>query len=319
VKRIGVESTLSHIFTSSEKLWFGYPLSQGRAVMCTEVGASIRFKYSPWNVAYVMRLLEYSEMYGVGAAVFRIGYCGDKDIYEQKAKEYFGRSLYIGSSGSSTPSSTPSTSTSAIFSDDFESGSFSEWSSTYASSGEFVYTSTSAAYTGSTGAVFQTNGGGGYEYAHAVKTISATPEIYMRGYIQVVNNGLGDSGDAVHFLRLRAGSSDVLSAGWRRTSSGIRWYLWIRDGTSYYGATSSSAPSTSRWYGVEAYWLKSGSSGKGVLYVDGSPVVTITGKDTDNYGDVTRFTFGVAEAINAASTKVYGDTAKISTKYIGPE
>ena len=94
-KRIGVEAVMTKIFTSSEKLWFGYPLSQGRAVMCTEVGASIRFKYSPWNVAYVMRVLEYAEMYGVGAAVFRTGYSGDKEIYEQKAKEYFGRSFHI--------------------------------------------------------------------------------------------------------------------------------------------------------------------------------------------------------------------------------
>ena len=96
VKRIGVESVMIHIFTSSEKLWFGYPLSEGRAVMCTEVGASIRFKYSPWNVAYVMRFLEYAQKYGVGAAVFRTGYSGDKSTYEQKAKEYFGRSFYMG-------------------------------------------------------------------------------------------------------------------------------------------------------------------------------------------------------------------------------
>jgi hypothetical protein len=63
--------------------------------MCTEVGASIRFKYSPWNVAYVMRVLEYGEKYGVGIAVFRIGYLQDKTTYEQKAKEFFGRSLHI--------------------------------------------------------------------------------------------------------------------------------------------------------------------------------------------------------------------------------
>jgi hypothetical protein len=93
-KRIGVESTMTKLFTSSDKLWFGYPLSQGRAVMCTEVGASIRFKYSPWNVAYVMRVIEYGEKYGVGIAAFRIGYLQDKTIYEQKAKEFFGRALH---------------------------------------------------------------------------------------------------------------------------------------------------------------------------------------------------------------------------------
>jgi hypothetical protein len=61
-----------------------------------------------------------------------------------------------------------------------------------------------------------------YEYAHVVKTISATPELYMRDDVKVVSNGLSNSGDAVHFLRLRAGNNDVLSAGWRRTASGIR-------------------------------------------------------------------------------------------------
>jgi hypothetical protein len=109
-KRIGVEATLTKMFTSSEKVWFGYPLSQGRAVMCTEVGASIRYKYTPWNIAYVMRLLEYAEKHGVGATVFRIGYLSDKNIYEQKAKEYFGRSFHIAGNGSPAPDKSQSNS-----------------------------------------------------------------------------------------------------------------------------------------------------------------------------------------------------------------
>jgi hypothetical protein len=109
-KRVGVEITLTKMFTSSEKLWFGYPLSQGRAVMCTEVGASIRYKYTPWNIAYVMRLLEYAEKHGVGATVFRTGYLSDKNIYEQKAKEYFGRSFHIAGNGSPAPDKSQSNS-----------------------------------------------------------------------------------------------------------------------------------------------------------------------------------------------------------------
>jgi hypothetical protein len=317
-KRIGLESRMIKMFeTASEKVWFGYPLSQGRTVMITEVGASIHFKYSPYNVAFVMRFLEYAKKHGVGVAVFRTGYLSDMGIYEQKAKEYFGRSFYAGSSSSSSPSSIIS-STSTSFSDDFESGSSNAWSSAYKTSGESVQVSSTAKNSGLYGAQFTTNGGGGYEYAFTMKTISATSEIYLRSYVKVVSNGLYDNGDVLHLIRLRTGSEDVLSAGWRRTSSGIRWNLWIRDGSGYSYAYSSSAPVTNEWYNVEVYWLKSGSSGKGVLYVNGSPVITITGKNTANYGDVTQVSFGIAEAINAAYTKVYGDTVKVSTEYIGP-
>jgi hypothetical protein len=48
-----------------------------------------------------MRFLEYCKMYSVGVTMFRLGYYsggpeGDKSIYEQKARDYFGREFYAG-------------------------------------------------------------------------------------------------------------------------------------------------------------------------------------------------------------------------------
>ena len=324
-KRIGLESTLTKMFTSSEKVWFGYPLSQGRAVMCTEVGASIRYKYTPWNIAYVMRLLEYGEKYGVGVACFRTGDLHDKEVYDAKAMEYFGRAFYIptnkpeGPAPEPAPEPTPSPQPSTdIFIEDFENMSFSAWTSTYTSSGDFASVNTVSVYAGSYGAEFRTNGGGGYEYSQARKTIGAVSEVYMRSHIMAASNGMKDSGDKLYFLSLLADGNNVLLAGWRQTSSGLRWQLLFRQGTSYYSAYSSWAPIPNTWYCVEAYWLKSGSNGIATLWVDGVSTINVTGRDTDNYGDVTQVRFGIAEGYNLASTTIYGDDVIVSNKYIGP-
>jgi hypothetical protein len=288
--------------TPSDRVWFAYQLSQGRSVMCTEVGASNQYNYSPFNIAFVMRFLEYAKKYGVGVAVFRVGDGGDMAIYEQKANEYFGRSFYIP----------------AIFGDDFESRSFSAWTSTYTSSGDSASVNIVSVYSGSYGAEFRTNGGGGYEYAQARRTIGAVSEVYMRSYVKVTINGVKDSGDKLYFLSLLAGGNSVLSAGWLQTSSGLRWQLLLRQGTSYFSALSSWAPVPNRWYCVEAYWLKSGSNGRAALWVDGASAISVTGRDTDNYGDVTQVRFGIAEGYSLASTTIYGDNVIVSNKYIGP-
>jgi len=293
--------------------------------MCTEVGASIRFKYSPWNVAYVMRLLEYSEKYGVGIVCFRTGDLSDKEIYDAKAMEYFGRAFYVPTNKPEdlapeptpepAPSPPPST---AIFREDFENMSFSAWTSTYASSGDVASVNTVSVYSGSYGAEFRTNGDGGYEYSQARRTIGAVSEVYVRSYIMVTSNGAMDSGDKLYFLSLLADGSNVLLAGWRQTSSGLRWQLLFRQGTSYYSAYSSWAPVPNKWYCIEAYWLKSGSNGKATLWVDGVSTINVTGRDTDNYGDATQVRFGIAEGYNLSPTTVYGDDAIVSNKYLGP-
>jgi hypothetical protein len=52
--------------------------------------------------------------------------------------------------------------------------------------------------------------------------------------------------------------------------------------------------------------------------VDGVSTINVTGRDTDNYGDVTQVRFGIAEGYNLASTTIYGDDVIVSSKYIGP-
>jgi hypothetical protein len=99
--RVGIESDLQSKFTGSSNQWFGPSLRAGRRIICTEIGASWNWKYTRYNVAWCMRFLEYCKMYSVGVTMFRLGYYsggpeGDKSIYEQKARDYFGREFYAG-------------------------------------------------------------------------------------------------------------------------------------------------------------------------------------------------------------------------------
>lgn len=92
--RIGLEAREKKMFTSTETCWFGYALSHGTKVLCTEVGGSNREVMTPYNVAFVIRTLEYAKMYGVGITCFRVGDPSNLATYERKAQEYFHRSLY---------------------------------------------------------------------------------------------------------------------------------------------------------------------------------------------------------------------------------
>lgn len=219
----------------------------------------------------------------------------------------------------STPPPPPPPAGSYVFEDGFESGDFNAWSSTYSSTGEATTVKSEAGYNSVYGASFTTSGNGGYEYAQARKTIAGMSQLYARAYVKVVTNGIADSGDKLYFITFRAGSDNVLSAGWRQSGSVLRWHLLIRDGTGYSGAYSDSAPSPDQWYCIEAYWLKDGANGKGTLWVNEAQVINVLGKDTNNYGDVKQVRFGNSEAYNVASTEVFGDNFVVADEYIGPE
>jgi len=205
-----------------------------------------------------------------------------------------------------------------VFEDDFESGDFNAWSSTYSSTGETTTVKSKVGYNSVYGASFTTSGNGGYEYAQARKTITGMSQLYARAYVKVVTNGIADSGDKLYFITFRAGSDNVLSAGWKQSGSVLRWHLSIRDGTGYSGVYSDSAPSPDQWYCIEAYWLKDGANGKGTLWVNEAQIISVLGKDTNNYGDATQVRFGNSEAYNVASTEVFGDSFVVADEYIGP-
>ena len=205
----------------------------------------------------------------------------------------------------------------SIFEDGFESNNFNSWDQTYENSGGSIRTVSDNKYSGNYGAQFTTNNYGGYEQVHVTKKINANSELYARAYINVNMNGINDSEDKLYFIRFRANNNNVLFAGWRRSGSNIKWQLLIRDGSGYTSKYSESTPNTNQWYCMEVYWLKNTNNGKATLWINGNQVINIENKNTNNYGDVTEVNFGVAEAYQIDTSRIYGDNFAISDQYIG--
>lgn len=206
-----------------------------------------------------------------------------------------------------------------LFADDFESGSFSAWSGTSVSSGETATVQSATRHHGSYAARLTSNGGGGTEYAYCRKTIAPSIELYARGYFYTSQSGIIENNDRFYFLMFTAGSNNVAYAGWRKTNGVVKWFLTIRNGTSIVTAYSAAVPVVGRWYCVELHWKKDSVNGLGELWVDGTRVCSLTGRNTATYGDVNQARFGLAELSYCASTTVYGDCVKIARSYVGPE
>ena len=202
-----------------------------------------------------------------------------------------------------------------IFEDGFESGNFSSWTRTESSGGETGITTNK--YSGNYGAEYIISNNQGYRSAKTVKTINPMSEIYARGYINIDTNGIRNSDDKMYFICLKAGNDNVLFAGWRLSGSNLRWQILMRDGNSYTSEYSNIEPNTKEWYCIEVYWKNSGQDGQGSLWVNGDKIISITNKDTNNFGDVTNVNFGLAEVYQLDYTRVYGDNVAIADQYIG--
>jgi len=205
-----------------------------------------------------------------------------------------------------------------VFNDGFESGSFSAWTGTSISSGETVAVVNTLWHHSTLSAKFTSNGDSAPEMAYCYKTIASFTELYARGYFRVASSGIVNNDDRFYFIVFRAGGYGVAFAGWRKVVGIVKWDLVIREGTGWLHASSTSSPSLNQWYCVELHWKKDVASGLGELWVDGSKVCSITGKNTAALGDVNLVRFGL-DIPKCGSILAYGDCAKMATAYIGPE
>jgi hypothetical protein len=208
-----------------------------------------------------------------------------------------------------------------VFTDGFESGSFSAWTApgTSVTSDEIASVVNSMAHHGTYSAKFTSNGNLSTERAYCYTTIAPQAELYARGYFRVVTSGVSANDNRFYFLIFKAGGNPVAFAGWRMTGGIVKWNLIIRDGTGWVTVYSTTSPALNQWYCVELHWKKDAAAGLGELYVDGALACSIIGKNTTAYGNADRLEFGLPEIVNCASTTAYCDCVKVATVYLGPE
>ncbi|XHH09194.1 MAG: LamG-like jellyroll fold domain-containing protein [Candidatus Bathyarchaeia archaeon] len=201
-----------------------------------------------------------------------------------------------------------------VFEDDFESGSFSAWTSTTRTTGENTTIVSNIVHGGSNSALFTTSGDGTYERAYASRSGLNLGELYAKAYIYVDSSGIADNSDRFYFIQLMAGGNILAYAGWRQDTSGnLHWHIMVRDGTNTVGAYSTVTPATDNWYLVELHWKADATAGLGELFVNDDLVASITDRNTANYGNATITRVGLPEVYNCAATTVYIDDVAVST------
>ncbi len=251
---------------------------------------------------------------------------GDTDNYGDATQAIFGLYEIWNCASSSAYADCAQVSTGYIgpepFKDSFESGTFSLWTGESVTSGETRSIISYRGHHGMRSAYFTSNGGGGTERSYAYRNIVPQSTAYARGYFYVSQNGASQTGDRFQMISFYAGSNAVAYVGWIRTSSGLRWYLSVRNGTSFATVYSPTAPILNQWYSVELRLLVYPSSfenGYGGLYVNGVNIANIYGANTGSDRYVSQVRMGLPELYSCSTTRVYLDCAKIARSYIGIE
>jgi len=203
----------------------------------------------------------------------------------------------------------------------FEEGDLSGWTGNAVSAGCTIAADHTLPHHGLHSAKCNIIADAGTKNAYVYATVAAQTELYCRGYVYVDSHGLVDNDDRIYFIGFYniATGAKLAGAGWYVTVGVLKWILLGRNAAAY-TLTYGTTPVIQRWYCVELYWKKHGAAGIATLYVDGAQMCTVTGKDTDDYGDADRVRFGITEGIALnADSQVYADCCIINTALIGTE
>src|SRR5439155_18730892 len=145
--------------------------------------------------------------------------------------------------------------TPAVFSDGFESGDLSAWTS---STGMTV--GTAERYSGARGGRATSTGSAAYAY---FKLPVSRPEVFVRERFKVLSHGA----TSVNLLRFRTSGGTALATV--STSSADK--LALRNDVSATTTTSTTTVSTGKWHEVQVRLLAAGAASRAQVYLDGTP------------------------------------------------
>ena len=213
---------------------------------------------------------------------------------------------------------------SSIFEDGFESGDFSRWTSTHTTTGDNATVVEIDPYEGNYHARFQTNGiTSGVEWSVSSCSVSPeTSEVYACGYFYIAHGlPLDDNDDRFALITIYDPTSRRVQAILRIIKVGgvEKFQLNIASGDSYFAAVTDAVyPQEGVWYCFELYFKVHSTEGEGRVWINGVEHITITGKDTDNYGNIKLVRYGLASVNVQHAVDLYCDAVVVSTEYVGP-
>jgi len=204
-----------------------------------------------------------------------------------------------------------------IFEDGFESGDFSAWDATDTSTGDTAEVITTDPYRGTYHANFKTDGSDWSEAAYSYEIFTVQPIVYTRSYIKF-NKGLPQYDDRfIEFTVLFAPGANKVAIAKVAKSTDV-WRLDYFKNGSMVSLDADFGPSLDTWYCVELYIKISGTAGEVKLYVDGLQVLSDSGFDNDDYGNVEVMRSGIiVNCWIGTEQGAYIDSVKVADTYIG--
>jgi hypothetical protein len=209
-----------------------------------------------------------------------------------------------------------------IFEDGFESGDFSAWSGVNVTTGETLTVVTDRVFRGTYAARGTTDGSSQYEQTWVQKTLSpAKSHLFARLYFYI-ESLTTEHGDYFSMIKFRVGTTEIGAVQVYNYNGELKVRLQCRDGTNYVNTFGGSVQ-LNTWHCLELEWLNNPTSGYAKAWLDGTQVLSLTGKDTSYYGDCDNVLFG--QFCGAAATAPYivssvvFDNCVIADEYIGLE
>jgi hypothetical protein len=199
-----------------------------------------------------------------------------------------------------------------VFEDDFESGNFvPPWTGTQNASSGSSDIVTTAPYMGSKHARFWVNGTG--TQSRCYKAYTGMSSVNSRVYFRLESYPNVSSVEVLEHCGTNAVTQvmiSYISGTWRLTLRGRNASTWITNHTS-------QIISIHQWYAIEIRTDVSGTNGNHSLWFNETLAATITGVDSNDYGNVTRTYCGIVYISNTGATEVFIDACAIGDSYIG--
>jgi len=204
-----------------------------------------------------------------------------------------------------------------IFSDGFESGDFTAWTSV-----ETVGLNTQTVvnddkHHGTYSAKFTDPSGG---TSGVYKTITAGTNFYLRAYVRFSSPTTTD-GDETFSIKFSNGLPNwigIVGVEYNVADGKYYWILYSRTGTTTVVTRSVSTftLSTTTWYCLELHSVIHATTGEHQVWINGTDTIHITGQDTDNYGNIDCAKVGLD---HRGGDTIYVDCVVVADAYIGPE
>ncbi len=142
--------------------------------------------------------------------------------------------------------------------------------------------------------------------------------LFLRAAVEINPSGISANGDKIDVFNLQGGGNSVIRIGWEMSAGTLQWHMALREGAVLVDYYSGTTPVEDTTYIVECYWKKDAAVGEAHLWVDDVLLLSVTGKNTNNYGSVGSIKVGNNSYSTSSETVVYIDDVAISNRKIGP-